>query len=71
MSDELFFGAVKDAATRRSLEDLDQVAHSHTPQNSIPSDKDGSVGDIIPVSDGTNFYLYVKFESGWSKFTAA
>jgi hypothetical protein len=59
---------IKDPAIRRSFEDLDVIAHSHNPRTSIPKSTDGQVGDIIPVIDGTDFYLYVKFPNGWKKF---
>jgi hypothetical protein len=69
MSNNQYF-TIKDPAIRRSFEDLDNISHSHNPQTAIPKDSDGSIGSIVPINDGTNFYLYVKFPDGWKKFQA-
>jgi hypothetical protein len=52
---------------QRNLEDLYEFAHSHSVRTSVPTEKEGSVGDIIPVLLNGTDYLYVKLPAGWKR----
>lgn len=56
---------LKVETVQRNLEELHWMAHIHHIRESAPSEKEGSVGDIVLV--GTSD-LYVKFPSGWKRF---
>jgi hypothetical protein len=59
------------AGVQNNVGDLFGVAHGHNVLSGPPSDADGSVGDIELVDDGTNQYLYAKFQNGWKRFVPA
>jgi hypothetical protein len=58
----------KPETIQRNLEDLHEVAHNHDLHTSIPNDREGTVGDIVPVQVGNSSYLYIKFPAGWKRF---
>lgn len=59
------------AGIQGNMDDLYNAAHTHDQIGTVPSDTDGSVGDIELVDTGTNQYLYVRFSSGWKRFVPA
>ena len=59
------------AGVQGNVGDLFGVAHGHSVLGGAPGDGDGSVGDIELVDDGTNQFLYVRFNNGWKKFVPA
>lgn len=59
------------AILQRNLEDLFEVSHDHSVIAAVPGVYDGNAQDILLFDNGTNQYLYVKFPSGWKRFTPA
>jgi hypothetical protein len=58
----------KAEVVQRNLEDLFKYSHTHDVRTTVPTDRDGLVGDLVPVLlDGIG-YLYIKFPSiGWKR----
>jgi len=52
---------------KEALEELYQDSHVHNVRSSAPASNEGEVGDIVPVDDGTNKYLAVRYSDGWFK----
>ena len=48
-----------------NLEELFEGAHDHGIRSTVPSDRDGMVGDIVLYESGAVTKLYVKFKAGW------
>lgn len=46
---------------------LFQDAHDHGIRTQDPSSEEGQIGDIIPIDDGTNKYLVIRYSDGWYK----
>ena len=56
---------------QQNLASLYETSHTHDVLSAAPSDTDSIAGTISLVDDGTNQYLYVKFEGGWKRFVSA
>lgn len=53
------------ANIQQNLEVLFEQGHEHSVRSSPPTEADGIPGSIVPVFDGVNYRLYVKFTEGW------
>lgn len=53
-----------------NYDQLFEVAHDHLVKSAVPTNKEGSPGDIIAVDDGTNVYAYFKTSRGWFRTAA-
>lgn len=55
-----------DVVVQTNLEELFELSHGHSTRNTVPTEREGVVGDIVLYDDaqGTT-RLYVKFPTGW------
>jgi hypothetical protein len=55
-----------DVVTQTNLEDLFELAHDHVTRTTVPTEREGVVGDIVLYDNTLGVTkLYVKFPSGW------
>lgn len=60
---------LKPEVVQRNLQDLHEFAHEHEFRITIPTENEGTVGDLALVYINNTAYLYVKFPVGWKKVT--
>lgn len=60
----------KSEVVQENLKQLFEASHEHQVMSSLPTARQGSVGDVITVDDGTNVYLCTKTSRGWFRTSA-